>query len=407
MRETLPLALAFAMSVVYFRVLVVLVSLVSTETQTGLFGTSFRIFEMLLGPPRTHPLRRVAAALRGGRRGSRQAAERAAEHDGRVAARSRGARSRHRDPRRAGDPAHRRRGVHRRSARPAHPGAGPGPVVPRPDVAARADRRQGSAGHGAGERSRARARARTGPRLRARRRRQGSRVGRRRGGDLPGGSSSGSGSTAPGPASRRAYGRCGRSRWRLRPPRRRATRCATRPVRRDGRRDARCSPLSAVVLRAVPPDAYHALGRGRAGNGRTSERPSACHRPSRPPREHRRAAAVGAPARPLRRPRRDDGQGRPEHRRAPRPVVDGSDTPRATAPRALRHARNPRRRRRLPRRGIAGARRGDRAHGGARAVVRRPARAASAAAWLSPRSHGVGDDPLPLDPAHVPCGREP
>ena len=50
-RETLPLALAFAMSVVYFRVLVVLVSLVSTETQTGLFGTSFRIFEMLLGLP--------------------------------------------------------------------------------------------------------------------------------------------------------------------------------------------------------------------------------------------------------------------------------------------------------------------------------------------------------------------
>ncbi len=50
-RETLPLALAFAMSVVYFRVLVVLVSLVSTETETGLFGTSFRIFEMLLGLP--------------------------------------------------------------------------------------------------------------------------------------------------------------------------------------------------------------------------------------------------------------------------------------------------------------------------------------------------------------------
>ena len=51
LRETLPLAVAFAMSVVYFRVLVVLVSLLSTEVETGLFGTSFRIFEMLLGLP--------------------------------------------------------------------------------------------------------------------------------------------------------------------------------------------------------------------------------------------------------------------------------------------------------------------------------------------------------------------
>ena len=51
LRETLPLAVAFAMSVIYFRVLVVLVSLLSTDVQTGLFGTSFRIFEMLLGLP--------------------------------------------------------------------------------------------------------------------------------------------------------------------------------------------------------------------------------------------------------------------------------------------------------------------------------------------------------------------
>ncbi len=51
LRETLPLAVAFAMSVIYFRVLVVLVSLLSNETETGLFGTSFRIFEMLLALP--------------------------------------------------------------------------------------------------------------------------------------------------------------------------------------------------------------------------------------------------------------------------------------------------------------------------------------------------------------------
>lgn len=51
LRETLPLAVAFAMSVVYFRVLMVLVSLLSTDLETGLFGTSFRVFEMLLGLP--------------------------------------------------------------------------------------------------------------------------------------------------------------------------------------------------------------------------------------------------------------------------------------------------------------------------------------------------------------------
>ena len=51
MRETFPLAVAFAMSVIYFRVLVVLVSLLSTDEQTGIFGTSFRIFELLLGLP--------------------------------------------------------------------------------------------------------------------------------------------------------------------------------------------------------------------------------------------------------------------------------------------------------------------------------------------------------------------
>jgi O-antigen/teichoic acid export membrane protein len=51
LRETLPLAIAFAMSVVYIRVLVVLVSLLSDDVQTGLFGTSFRIFEMLLALP--------------------------------------------------------------------------------------------------------------------------------------------------------------------------------------------------------------------------------------------------------------------------------------------------------------------------------------------------------------------
>lgn len=51
LRQTIPLAVAFAMSVIYFRVLVVLVSLISSERETGLFGTSFRIFEVMLGAP--------------------------------------------------------------------------------------------------------------------------------------------------------------------------------------------------------------------------------------------------------------------------------------------------------------------------------------------------------------------
>jgi O-antigen/teichoic acid export membrane protein len=50
-RETIPLAVAIAMSVIYVRALVVLVSLLSTERETGLFGTSFRIFELLLVTP--------------------------------------------------------------------------------------------------------------------------------------------------------------------------------------------------------------------------------------------------------------------------------------------------------------------------------------------------------------------
>jgi O-antigen/teichoic acid export membrane protein len=58
-REALPMAAALAMNVVYFRVLVVLVSLLGTATATGLFGTSFRVFEVLFGLP----LLVVSAAL--------------------------------------------------------------------------------------------------------------------------------------------------------------------------------------------------------------------------------------------------------------------------------------------------------------------------------------------------------
>ena len=50
-REALPLAAALAMNVVYFRVLVILTSLLGTAEATGYFGTSFRIFEVLFALP--------------------------------------------------------------------------------------------------------------------------------------------------------------------------------------------------------------------------------------------------------------------------------------------------------------------------------------------------------------------
>jgi O-antigen/teichoic acid export membrane protein len=51
MREALPLAVALAMNVVYYRVLVILMSLMASGTETGEFATSLRIFEVLLVLP--------------------------------------------------------------------------------------------------------------------------------------------------------------------------------------------------------------------------------------------------------------------------------------------------------------------------------------------------------------------
>ena len=51
LRESLPLAAALALNVVYLRLLVILVSMQTGERETGLFATSFRIFELLLGIP--------------------------------------------------------------------------------------------------------------------------------------------------------------------------------------------------------------------------------------------------------------------------------------------------------------------------------------------------------------------
>jgi O-antigen/teichoic acid export membrane protein len=51
LREALPLAAAVALNVVYLRLLVVLVSLLEDDTETGLFATSFRTLELLIGLP--------------------------------------------------------------------------------------------------------------------------------------------------------------------------------------------------------------------------------------------------------------------------------------------------------------------------------------------------------------------
>ena len=50
-REALPLAVALAMNVIYFRVLVILMSLLASEVAVGYFGTSFRVFEVLFVLP--------------------------------------------------------------------------------------------------------------------------------------------------------------------------------------------------------------------------------------------------------------------------------------------------------------------------------------------------------------------
>lgn len=49
LREALPIGAGLAMNIIYFRSLIIMMSLISTDRETGLFGTSFRIFEILFG----------------------------------------------------------------------------------------------------------------------------------------------------------------------------------------------------------------------------------------------------------------------------------------------------------------------------------------------------------------------
>jgi O-antigen/teichoic acid export membrane protein len=50
-REALPLAVALTMNVVYFRVLMIMTSLLASQEQTGLFATSFQVFAVLFSLP--------------------------------------------------------------------------------------------------------------------------------------------------------------------------------------------------------------------------------------------------------------------------------------------------------------------------------------------------------------------
>lgn len=51
LREALPLAIALTMNVVYFRVLMIMVSLIATSRETGYFATSFQVFAVIFSLP--------------------------------------------------------------------------------------------------------------------------------------------------------------------------------------------------------------------------------------------------------------------------------------------------------------------------------------------------------------------
>ncbi len=50
-REALPLAVALTMNVVYFRILMIMTSLLASKSETGLFATSFQVFAVLFSLP--------------------------------------------------------------------------------------------------------------------------------------------------------------------------------------------------------------------------------------------------------------------------------------------------------------------------------------------------------------------
>jgi O-antigen/teichoic acid export membrane protein len=58
-REALPLAVALTMNVVYFRVLMIMIELIGSKVETGLYATSFQVFSVLF----TLPLLVLSSAL--------------------------------------------------------------------------------------------------------------------------------------------------------------------------------------------------------------------------------------------------------------------------------------------------------------------------------------------------------
>src|ERR671910_3007867 len=50
-RDTVPYAVAIALNVAYFRIAIVIMSLLTAALETGYFATSFRILEILLPVP--------------------------------------------------------------------------------------------------------------------------------------------------------------------------------------------------------------------------------------------------------------------------------------------------------------------------------------------------------------------
>ena len=52
LRESAPIAAALVVNILYVRVLIIAMSLLSTPYETGLFSASYRVLEVLIGVPR-------------------------------------------------------------------------------------------------------------------------------------------------------------------------------------------------------------------------------------------------------------------------------------------------------------------------------------------------------------------
>ena len=81
LREALPIAISLTLGVIYLRVLVILCGFLTTTTETGYFGTSFRAFEVLWSLPTLMLSAALPLLSRGGPRQPRAARRRSADDD--------------------------------------------------------------------------------------------------------------------------------------------------------------------------------------------------------------------------------------------------------------------------------------------------------------------------------------